>query len=135
MGRVGLKKGCDGLLTKEGACGEDGDDEGLAGGVDVVGAVGVVVAKGAEPVVHLDDAGDGACVVAVEDTAKGGEGGHGDACSLALGGVGADARAGSERRHGEGEVVCGRARGGACSARRRGGRGEAWWDGACFIGL
>ena len=42
--------------------------------------------KGAQPVVHLDDTGDGTGVVTEEDTTEGGEGSHGNAGQLVLGG-------------------------------------------------
>ena len=75
-------------LTKEGTGGEDGDDEGLLarGEVEAKGMVGAVgrVTKGAEPVVHLHETGDGTGVVTEEDTTEGGEGGHGDARKLVL---------------------------------------------------
>ena len=85
------------LLTKEGACGEDGNDKGLVGGGDHprvggrVGGTGFVLSEGPEPVVHGNDTGDGTGVVAVEDAAKGGEGDHEDANGTVLRGGGTDA--------------------------------------------
>ena len=61
----------------------------------MVGAVGRVT-KGAEPIVHLHETGDGTGVVTEEDTTKGGEGSHGDASELVLGAGGTNAPACSD---------------------------------------
>ena len=94
--------------TEEGARGEDGDDERLAVGREVVAVlvgrrVGGGVTVDLEPVLHLLDAGDDTGVVTEEDTAKGGEGGHGDAGQLVLGAGHADTPASCNRttRHDE----------------------------------
>ena len=86
------------LLTEEGAGGKEGDDEGLAtrGEMEakrVSGKVCGTNTKGAQPVVHLDDTGDGTGVVTEEDTTKGGKGSHGNACHPALGAGGTNAPA------------------------------------------
>ena len=75
-----------GRHTKEGASGEDRDDERLfVGRKHVAEGVGCrLLTKSPEPVVHCNDAGDGAGIVTVEDTTKGSEGGHDDTCESAL---------------------------------------------------
>ena len=95
------------LLTEEGAGGQEGDDEGLATRreMEAKGVSGKVCGtntKGAQPVVHLDDTGDGTGVVTEKDTTKGGEGGHGNASDLALcaGGTNAPACSYWTTRHG-----------------------------------
>ena len=100
-------------LTEESTRGEDGDDEGLARGRDVV-AIGTVVGvdnicrtgttEELEPVGHGDDTRDGTGVVAEEDTTEGGEGGHTDASKLVLGGIGTDASASRDGTTGHGSV-------------------------------
>ena len=78
--------------TEESAGGQDGDNEGLAGGGDdELVLVGVKGAKEPEPVLHAEDAADGTGVIAEEDATKGGEGDHEDANELTLLGGHADA--------------------------------------------
>ena len=113
----------DATLTEEGTGGEDGDDERLLarGEVEAEGMVGAVgrVTKGAEPVVHLHETGDGTGVVTEEDTTKGGEADHGNTSEAVLWSGGADTGTGGcwTTRH------CGRGR-----------KGRGGWEVATRVG-
>ena len=75
----------DRALTKKGTCGEDGNNERLAGGGQLeVLFLWVEDTEGVEPISHRSNTGDSARVVSKEDTTKGGETDHGNTDSIAL---------------------------------------------------